>query len=94
MDRLDSINVQIVFSVLLGLVEPKWDYIDYAPLEVGVVRFENKTERALYAKVVASEANWMESQSCDRFIAFLRSRQDLQPFREGFKANKSQHFMV
>ena len=53
------------------------------------VRFETKTERALYAKVVASEANWMESQSCERLIIYLRARQDLESFREGFKAKGS-----
>ena len=71
------------------MVEPNWDYFVHAPLEVGEVRFENKTERALYAKVVASEAHCIESQSCDRFIDYLRSRHDLESFREGFKANKS-----
>lgn len=60
------------------MAELNWDYIVYAPLEVGVVRFVNKTERALYAKVVASEANWMEHLSCDPFIACLILRQDLE----------------
>ena len=54
-----------------------------------LVRFETKTERALYAKVIASEANWIESQSYDRFIAYLMARQDLDSFREGFEAKKS-----
>ena len=71
------------------MVEPNWDYFVHAPLEEGVVRFETKTERALYAKVVASEANWMESQSCERLIVHLRARQDLESFREGFKAKES-----
>ena len=71
------------------MVEPNWDYFVHAPLEEGVVRFETKTERALYAKVVASEANWMESQSCERLIDYLRARQDLESFREGFKAKES-----
>ena len=71
------------------MVEPNWDYFVHAPLEEGVVRFETKTERALYAKVVASEANWMESQSCRRLIAYLRARQDLESFRQGFKAKES-----
>ncbi len=71
------------------MVEPNWDYFIHAPLEEGVVRFETKIERALYAKVVASEANWMESQSCEHFIVYLRARQDLEAFREGFKAKKS-----
>ena len=71
------------------MVEPNWDYFVHAPLRGGVVRFEAKTEHALYAKVVASEANWMESQSCDRLIIYLRARQDLESFREGFKARKN-----
>ncbi len=71
------------------MVEPNWDYFVHAPLEEGVVRFETKTERALYAKVVASEANWMESQSCERLIVYLTARQDLESFREGFKAKES-----
>ena len=71
------------------MVEPNWDYFVHAPLEEGVVRFETKTERALYAKVVASEANWMESQSSERLIVYLKARQDLESFREGFKAKES-----
>ena len=71
------------------MVKPNWDYFVHAPLEEGLVRFETKTERALYAKVVASEANWMESQSSERLIVYLRAKQDLESFREGFKANKS-----
>ena len=71
------------------MIEPNWDYFVHAPLEEGVVRFETKTERALYAKVVASEANWMEFQSCERLIAYLRARQDLESFRQGFKDKES-----
>ena len=70
------------------MVEPSWDYFVHAPLEDGLVRFVTKTDRALYAKVIASEANWMESQTSDRFITYLRARQDLDSFREGFKAKK------
>jgi len=71
------------------VVKPNWDYFVHAPLEEGLVRFETKTERALYANVVASEANWMEFQSCERLIVYLRARQDLESFREGFKAKGS-----
>ena len=71
------------------MIEPNWDYFIHAPLEDGLVRFETKTERALYAKVIASEANWIESQRYDRLIAFLRARQDLGSFREGFEAKES-----
>ena len=92
LDELDLINVQIIFSDLLKVVKPNWDYFVHAPLEEGLVRFETKTERALYANVVASEANWMESQSCERLIVYLRARQDLESFREGFKAKGSQFY--
>ena len=68
------------------MVEPNWDYFIHAPLEYGLVRFEAKTERALYAKVIAAEANRMQPQTCDRFITYLRARQDLDSFQEGFKA--------
>ena len=68
------------------MVEPNWDYFVHAPLENGLVRFKTNTERALYAKVIVSEANWMESQACDRFITYLRARQDLDSFQEGFEA--------
>ena len=71
------------------MVEPNWDYFVHAPLEEGIVRFETKTERALYAKGIASEANWMESKTCGRFIAYLRARHDLDSFREGFTTKKS-----
>ena len=67
------------------MVEPNWDYFVHASLDQGVKRFAIKTERALYAKVVASEANWMESQSYDYLIVWLMARQDLEAFREGFK---------
>ena len=68
------------------MVGPNWDFFVHAPLENGLVRFETKTERALYAKVIASEANWMESQACDRFLTYLRAWQDLESFQEGFKS--------
>ena len=73
-------------SLSVKLVEPDWDYLVHVPLENGLVRFETKTKRALYAKIIASEANWMESQTCDHFITYLRARQDLDSFQEGFKA--------
>ena len=87
-------HAQASISLFVDLIEPNWDYFIHAPLEDGLVRFETKTERALYAKVIASEANWIESQSYDRFIAYLMARQDLDSFREGFEAKKSQSSMV
>ncbi len=79
-------HAQASIGLFVDLIEPNWDYFIHAPLEDGLVRFETKTERALYAKVIASEANWIESQSYDRFITYLRARQDLDSFREGFEA--------
>ena len=70
------------------MVEPNWDYFVHASLDQGVKRFSTNTERALYAKVVASEAKWMESQSCDYLIVWLRARQDLEAFREGLKVKE------
>ena len=86
MEKIYSINLWNLIRLSIKLVEPNWDYFVHAPLENVLVRFETKTERALYAKVIASEANWMESQTCDRFITYLRARQDLDSFQEGFKA--------
>ena len=36
----------------------------------------------------------MESQTCDRFITYLRVRQDLDSFQEGFKAKINQRFRI
>ena len=94
MDKICSINPQALISLSVKLIEPNWEYFVRAPLENGLVRFETKTERALYAKVIASEANWMESQTCDRFITYLRARQDLDSFQEGFKAKTNQRFKI
>ena len=73
------------FSIVNTMVEPNWDYFINAPLDQGVIRFETKTERALHAKVVASEANWMECQSSERLITWLKARQDLEAFQDGYK---------
>ena len=73
------------FSIENTMVEPNWDYFINAPLDQGVIRFETKTERALHAKVVASEANWMECQSSERLITWLKARQDLEAFQDGYK---------
>ena len=48
-------------SLSVKLVEPNWDYLVHVPVENSLVRFETKTKRVLYAKVIAPEANWMES---------------------------------
>ena len=71
------------------MVEPNWDYFVHAPLSQGVIRFETKTERALHAKVVASEANWMEYQSSERLLIWLQARQDLEAFQQGFRTNRT-----
>ena len=83
-----SIYIKVIFSNLvlkILVIEPNWDYFINAPLDQGVIRFETKTERALHAKVVASEANWMECQSSERLITWLKARQDLEAFQDGYK---------
>ena len=70
------------------MVEPNWDYFIHAPLDHGVVRYETKTERALQARVVASEANWMESQSAERLIKWWQARHDLESFLEGRRVDR------
>ena len=56
------------------MVEPHWDYFVHAPMEQGVVRFATKTVCTLNAKVGASEANWMESQSHWYLIVWAESK--------------------
>ena len=65
------------------MVEPNWDYFIHAPLDQGTIRFETKTERALHARVVAAEANWMQYQTCEQLTAFWFAKKDLEAFREG-----------
>ena len=65
------------------MVEPNWDYFINAPLDQGTIRFETKTERALHARVVAAEANWMETKTCEQLSAYWSAERDLDAFREG-----------
>ena len=65
------------------MVEPNWDYFINAPLDQGTIRFETKTERALHARVVAAEANWMEAKTCEQLSIYWSARRDLDAFREG-----------
>ena len=65
------------------MVEPNWDYFINAPLDQGIIRFETKTERALHARVVAAETNWMQYKTCERLSAYWSAKRDLDVFREG-----------
>ena len=65
------------------MVEPNWDYFINAPLDQGTIRFETKTERALHARVVAAEANWMQYKTCEQLSAYWAAKRDLEVFREG-----------
>ena len=65
------------------MVEPNWDYFVNEPLDSGTIRFETKTERALYARVIAGEANWMEQQSIDRLNSWRLAKDDLEAFLDG-----------
>ena len=65
------------------MVEPNWDYFVNEPLDSGTVRFETKTERALYARVIAGEANWMEQQTLERLKTWRLAKHDLEAFLDG-----------
>jgi len=65
------------------MIEPNWDYFVNEPLDSGTIRFETKTERALHARVIAEEANWMEQQSIDRLKTWRLAKHDLEAFLDG-----------
>ena len=65
------------------MIEPNWDYFINEPLDKGILRFDTKTERALHARVVATEANWIQSNTVDRLIKWQSAVSDLKAFREG-----------
>ena len=65
------------------MIEPNWDYFIHAPLDEGVIRFKTKTERALHAKVVATEANWVEYQTSECLEKWWRAKKDLEAFQQG-----------
>ena len=65
------------------MVEPNWDYFVNEPLDSGTIRFETKTERALYARVIAGEANWMEQQTLERLKTWRCAKHDLEAFLDG-----------
>ena len=65
------------------MVEPNWDYFINEPLDSGTIRFETKTERALYARVIAGEANWMEQQTLERLKTWRNAKHDLEAFLDG-----------
>ena len=67
------------------MVEPNWDYFINAPLDQGTIRFETKTERALHARVVAAEANWMQYRTSEQLSTYWAAKRDLEVFREGRK---------
>ena len=71
------------------MVEPNWDYFVNEPLDSGTIRFETKTERALFARVVAGEANWMEQNSLDRLNTWKLAKYDLEAFLDGRRAARA-----
>lgn len=71
------------------MIEPNWDYFINAPLNQGIIRFKTKTERALHAKVVASEANWIEYQSNERLVKWWEAKKDLEAFQQGQEDRRS-----
>ena len=70
------------------MIEPNWDYFIHAPLDCGTIRFETKTERALHARVVAAEGNWMECKSAERLSIWMHAKADLEAFLDGRQAAK------
>ena len=72
------------------MIEPNWDYFIHAPLDSGTIRFETKTERALYARVVAAETNWMNCKSVDRLSVWRRAKSDLEAFLDGRESAKKE----
>ena len=71
------------------MVEPNWDYFINEPLDSGTIRFETKTERALFARVIAGEANWMEQNSLDRLNTWRLAKYDLEAFLDGRRAARA-----
>ena len=78
------------FELLTYVIEPNWDYLINAPLDHGTIRFETKTERALHARVVAAEANWMAYQSPERLEIWWHAQCDLEAFINGRNTSPSQ----
>ena len=72
------------------MVEPNWDYFVNEPLDSGTIRFETKTERALFARVIAGEANWMEQQTLERLKTWRLAKHDLEAFLDGRRVARSQ----
>ena len=72
------------------MVEPNLDYFVNEPLDSGTIRFETKTERALYARVIAGEANWMEQQTLERLKTWSLAKHDLEAFLDGRRVARSQ----
>ena len=54
-----------------------------------LIRFETKIKRALHAKVMASETNWMECQSSERLMKWWQARKDLEAFQQGQRARQN-----
>ena len=83
MDNFAVKDLPKLISFTRSMVEPNWDYFINAPLDHGTIRFETKTERALHARVVAAEANWMEAKTCEQLSVYWSAKRDLDAFREG-----------
>ena len=78
------LNFQLKINGIMNqMIEPNWDYFINAPLDEGTQRFDTKTERALHARVVASEANWMQYQTVQRLMAWQQAIHDLCTYRDG-----------
>lgn len=88
MNELTKKHSPKLISFKQSMVEPNWDYFINAPLDQGTIRFETKTERALHARVVAAEANWMQYKTCEQLSAYWSAKHDLAMYREGRNQSK------
>ena len=67
------------------MIVPNWDYFANAPLDCGTIKFRTKTERALHARVVASEINWKEYQTSNLLEDWIIAKRELRLYQNSLK---------
>lgn len=67
------------------MVTPNWYYFSNAPLDSGTIKFRTKTERALYALVIACEINWKEYQTSSLLDKWINAKKDLEIYQNSLK---------
>jgi 3-aminobutyryl-CoA ammonia-lyase len=71
------------------MIVPNWDYFANAPLDCGTIKFRTKTERALHARVVASEINWKEYQTSNLLEDWIVAKRELKMYQNSLKIMKN-----